>query len=120
MLPFSPCIRQWNANVPVVVMGTDASCALNAGMSPDSYVPFSKVAECTVESLFLKFTYCPALTDSGFGEYTLFVMKTVIGLPLVPSPLPGGGLPLDGAVSELELQETAARAELIRMPTAIP
>ena len=117
MLPFSPCIRQWNATVPMVVIATGLSCALSGGMSPDSYVPLSNVAECTIESLFLKFTYCPALTVNGFGEYTLFVIKTVIGLPLVPSPLPvDGGIGLD----ELDPQPTAARAELIRMPPAIP
>jgi hypothetical protein len=117
MLPFSPWKRQWNANVPVVVIATATSCALNAGMSPDSYVPLSNVAEWMVESLFLKLTYCPALTVSGFGEYTLLVMKTVIGLPLVPSPLP-----LDGAIglAELEPQLTTTRAKLVRTPTAIP
>src|SRR5882762_2344990 len=99
MLPFSPCIRQWNENVPVVVIATGTSCALSAGMSPDSYIPLSNVAECTIESLFLKFTNCPALTVSGFGEYTLFVMNTVIGLPLVPSPLP-----VVGAIGLAELE----------------
>ena len=117
MLPLSPCMRQRNVNVPVVVIATATSCALKAGMSPDSYVPLSNVAECTIESLFLKLTYCPALTVIGFGEYTLFVMKTVIGLSRLPSPLPlGGGVGL----VELDPQPTTTRAELIRMPTAIP
>ena len=88
MLPFSPCMRQWNVNEPVVVIATGASYALSGGMSPDSYMPLSNVAECTIESLFLKFTYGLALTATGFGEYTRFVMNTVIGLPLLPSPLP--------------------------------
>jgi len=36
IVPFSPCKRQWNPNVPTVVIATATSCALNAGMSPDS------------------------------------------------------------------------------------
>jgi hypothetical protein len=62
----------------------------------------------------LKFTYCPFFTVSGLGEYVLFVMNTVIGFPLVPSPLP---LPLDGAVG-LEPQLPAASAALIRKAMA--
>jgi hypothetical protein len=74
----------------------------------------SNVAECTIESLFLKFTYCPALTVSGFGEYALFVMKTVMGLSLVPLPLP----PDAGVGLVEESQPTAAKTTHIRLPTA--
>jgi hypothetical protein len=35
MLPLSPCMRQRNVNVPLVVIATATSCALKAGMSPD-------------------------------------------------------------------------------------
>lgn len=117
IFPFSPCIRQWNPNVPVAVIATGASWALSGGMSPDSYVPLSNVAECTIESLFLKFTYCPALTVSGLGEYVLLVMKTVIGFPLLPSPLPLGGVV---GLAGVESHPPAANAALItnRMATA--
>ena len=108
-------MRQWNAKVPVVVIATGLSWALSAGMSPDSYVPLSNVAECTIESLFLKFTNCPALTLSGFGEYVLFVMKTVIGFPLLPSPLPLGGVV---GLAGVEPQPPAASAAVITNRTA--
>jgi hypothetical protein len=64
----------------------------------------------------LKFTYCPAFTVSGFGEYVLLVMKTVMGLFWLPSPLP-----VDGAVGagpEPELQPAAIAAAPIRTPIA--
>ena len=80
-------------NVPALLIVTALSCALNAGMLPESKPP-SSVAVCAIESRLCQLTAWPTCMVSGLGAYEL--------LPRLPLMLIVKSIPGPGALVEVE------------------
>ena len=82
---------QWKVSAFVLVTERVPLDAPGA-MLPESHVPLSATRWCTVPSLFLKATVCPAAAGAGLGENAVFPAEPVMAivtLALVVDPVLG-------------------------------